>query len=529
MLRANPGTSTKKIGLTFLFSGVVAVSIILTIAIAIFISYQSEKQTLFETTLAMNYSNAQDISSTIDSLFKSMSNSLQLTSAHVKDYSGRSEQEILDYLDLTRNTGGYFNSIILADEKGTVQNATPVTVTIGQTLVSEAAKQSLATKRSYLSSPYIGTTGRLIVLMTEPIFDQAGAYKGFIGGTIYLQEDNVLSSIFKNNTIDTTGSYYYVVDPTGRLLFHPDKSRLGEDASANKVIRKLMHKQSGKDEVVNTKGIHFLAGYVSVPGNGWGVVVQTPVATVYAKLYQHIKELVLYMLPPSIILMLLAIMVARKLANPFVALAGAVHHSTRLGKPAVPPFKQHWNREADVLTKTFMTALASMQKQTDRLSQAAMTDPLTGLSNRRTMESVMRKWTAEGTRYAVILMDIDRFKAVNDMYGHQVGDEVLKHAAGIMVSCSRADDVCCRFGGEEFVVLVHGASTEDAFHTAERIRITLENSPSPTGKPVTASFGICSSAASPDTPEEMLHLADNSLYKAKNEGRNRTAIADRNA
>lgn len=280
------------------------------------------------------------------------------------------------------------------------------------------------------------------------------------------------------------------------------------------------------EAVVNTKGVPNLAGYVTVRENRWGVVTQTPVSTVYKQLRQHTKALVLYMLAPSILLMGLAIMLARKLANPFVSLADAVSRLTEGKKVALPDFKHHWNREADVLTKTIVTAFSSIQEQTHQLSEAAMTDPLTGLANRRTLESVVMKWSLGQVAYSVMLMDIDRFKSVNDIYGHQTGDQVLQHVARIITENSGPDSVCCRFGGEEFVVLMPRAGVPEAFQAAERIRVALEQTKSPTGKPVTASVGISHHADSSESLKDIMHRADKALYKAKNEGRNRTVVAE---
>ncbi|UUZ84887.1 GGDEF domain-containing protein [Paenibacillus sp. P26] len=280
------------------------------------------------------------------------------------------------------------------------------------------------------------------------------------------------------------------------------------------------------DEVINTKGVDFLAGYAAVKETGWGVVSQSPLSHVYDKLKQHIRKLILYMLVPSLVLLAFAIRLARKLANPFVSLADAVSRFSQDGRAVIPKYRYHWNREADVLTKTIIHAMSSVQEHTDQLSQAAMTDPLTGLANRRTLESMAQKWRAEGDLYSVILMDIDHFKLVNDRYGHKVGDEVLKHVANRITSSTRLEDVCRRFGGEEFVVLQRQSEAVHAFKTAERIRIALESTPSPAGEPVTVSIGVAGGRASSNSLADMLQLADQALYRAKHEGRNRTVIAD---
>jgi len=518
-------SNKKKISLTVLLTGLVAIAVTLTIGITLFTSYQSEKLTLIDTTLTMNYSNAEDISVTIDSLFKSMRKTLQSTSMYFTKHMDDPEQ-LQEYLDLSRRSSGYFNSIFRIDENGELLELSPQSIQMtGQFLTSDAIKDALTTHSPSISPPYIAATGRLILLMSEPVYDSHNVYRGLIGGVIYLQEDNVLNSILRNNKVDGLGSYYYVVGPTGRLLYHPDKSRLGDDASSNRVIDKLIHSKNGKEIVVNTKGIVNLAGYVVVPDIGWGVVSQTPITTVYQELNQHISKLVLYTLPPALLLMVLAIVLARKLAKPFVSLANVVDLFSKSGKMAPLHSGNHWNREADILTKTIMTAIHKMKEQTEQLSEAALTDSLTGLKNRRAMESVMQKWIHDGVKYAIILLDIDHFKAVNDTHGHQIGDEVIHHVVRVMISSACDRDICCRLGGEEFVVLLPEMSAGEAFTIAERIRTTLENTVSPTGKQVTASMGISESVSPTDSPSYLLHLADLSLYEAKKAGRNKTMVS----
>lgn len=94
------------------------------------------------------------------------------------------------------------------------------------------------------------TTNRLIVFMSQPIFSKNGIYRGILSGTFYLQENNILSMIFGDNNVDDSGSYYYIVDSSGHLLYHPDKQLIGEDVSNNKVVQKLMNGRVGNSKCV---------------------------------------------------------------------------------------------------------------------------------------------------------------------------------------------------------------------------------------------------------------------------------------
>lgn len=170
---------------------------------------------------------------------------------------------------------------------------------------------------------------------------------------------------------------------------------------------------------------------------------------------------------------------------------------------------------------------ALAQSRSKTLEYLATCDFLTGLSNRRMAQEVLAKQVAHTARHnrpvSVILFDLDHFKRVNDTFGHEVGDYVLKEVAGLMAQCLRAGDVLGRWGGEEFVVVCEGTVIGDATQMAERLRWTLESYPFDHVGTMTASFGVTSHADG-DTPETMLKRADEALYQAKVRGRNRVDV-----
>jgi len=509
-----------------LLSALTALSVLLTLIVTITASYQSQRKTLYATTLQLNNSSADKMSLTMNSLFQAMRLSLRTTAGYMKNTAHLTEGDVLDHLEYARNASSYFNSIFWADNDGIVRSISPPAVSLkGTKLTTKASQEALASRKPYLSTPYVGTTGRLIVLMSEPLFDKNGEYRGFIGGTIYLQDTNVLSAIYGSNLIDNAGSYFYVIDPNGKLIYHPDKERLGEDVTDNRVVQMLMKGRTGEAKVTNTKGRMFLAGFATVADNGWGIVVQSPVETVYTQLNRQIRSTILYMGLPFLLIMLAVVYVARKLASPFAMLTDYVGQAAE-GAQLPPPLKpNHWNREANVLTKTVVIAVEAMRKQSEALTQAAMVDPLTGLMNRRAMEDVLGKWTSLDAPFALIVMDIDRFKCVNDTLGHQVGDEVLKRLAEVVQRCVRADDICCRFGGEEFVVLLPEIDAEEAVLLAERIRQTMEKEQTPANRTVTVSLGVAAYPMHGREPYTLFKIADEALYAAKESGRNRTVLA----
>jgi two-component system cell cycle response regulator len=156
---------------------------------------------------------------------------------------------------------------------------------------------------------------------------------------------------------------------------------------------------------------------------------------------------------------------------------------------------------------------------------AARVDPLTGLPNRRTIMEMLRERIENvsiGNPCAVLLIDIDHFKAVNDTLGHQAGDNVLRTVGSLIAHNIRSMDRAGRIGGEEFVVLMPDTTSDMARTVGERLRNAIENGDlrHANGDPLTASIGVAVAAIS-DTVDSLLARADRALYQAKRQGRNR--------
>ena len=171
-----------------------------------------------------------------------------------------------------------------------------------------------------------------------------------------------------------------------------------------------------------------------------------------------------------------------------------------------------------------------LRNNLDNSLELAVTDPLTGLHNRRYMfgqlEALAQRANKGGAPVAALLLDIDHFKKINDSFGHDVGDEVLREFAVRLASNVRAIDLPCRYGGEEFVAIMPDTTVEAAHMIAERIRRYISGSPFRVAGgsellTVTISIGVAGMHDENDTPEALLKRADAALYEAKAAGRNR--------
>ena len=205
-------------------------------------------------------------------------------------------------------------------------------------------------------------------------------------------------------------------------------------------------------------------------------------------------------------------------------LLGAVDY---IAKPFHPP-----------IVRARVRTHLELKRKTAMLEAVAWIDGLTDIPNRRYFDEVLakedRRLQREGLSLAVIMMDVDNFKAFNDHYGHGAGDACLQRVAqAVKGVAGRPGDLVARYGGEELVALLPGTDAPGALEVAERFRkavadLAIPHADSNAAEVVTLSLGVAE--LTPDTGEaggiQLLHQADEALYKAKTEGRNRVAIVD---
>jgi diguanylate cyclase (GGDEF)-like protein len=176
--------------------------------------------------------------------------------------------------------------------------------------------------------------------------------------------------------------------------------------------------------------------------------------------------------------------------------------------------------------------LANLQLR-ERLRSQSIRDPLTGLFNRRYLEETLARELSRANRtgqsLGLIMFDVDHFKRLNDTFGHDAGDTVLRELGRFVERNFRTSDVACRFGGEEFVILVPDTELEQLERRAQRLReaikqVAFSHQGIPLGT-VTISLGAGISPDHGDSPDSLLGAADAALYRAKNAGRDRAVLA----
>lgn len=190
---------------------------------------------------------------------------------------------------------------------------------------------------------------------------------------------------------------------------------------------------------------------------------------------------------------------------------------------------------AALRTKALQDELKLRNKQTEELltkvEYLAITDPLTGLYNRRFFDNVIKKELNEGKRYrqnvTCLMLDIDHFKRINDTYGHETGDSVLKEISTLLKTLLREVDTIARWGGEEFIVMMPHTDINGALVPASRILKTIADKlfAKIPDEHITVSIGLACSGETQNTPDILVNAADLALYEAKRKGRNRIEVA----
>jgi diguanylate cyclase len=193
-------------------------------------------------------------------------------------------------------------------------------------------------------------------------------------------------------------------------------------------------------------------------------------------------------------------------------------------------FQEADNKIAELQTnvRNYNDEIVQVTERAKSLEKEVLLDALTGIKNRRAYEMQMRKclrrYKRDGHPFRLIFMDVDRFKNINDKYGHSAGDKCLKQLVKLIGGTLRKTDFFARYGGEEFVVVLPKCSAEDAAKVAEKVRARIENVRfyyRDEIVPVTISLGVTEARPTDKESEAVFVRVDNAMYRAKSQGRNK--------
>jgi len=497
---------------------------LLTLANTFYASYLAQRDLLIRQTLETNRVYAAKLADSTEGLLNLARQQLAYSVAVLAPVFDQPQKLAAETERLKTQTSIFNSTYVVRADRCLLAISPQALAEPGSVIDSDGAREAVATRQPLVSQPFVSAIGRLVISVSHPVFATEGRYLGYVGGSIYLRDRGALDVLLSDHHY-RDGSSLFVVDRQRRILYHHDAERIGEIMPGNPVIEAAISGDAGAQRVTDTDGVDMLTGYASVTSTGWGIVAQRPTEATLAKLHGLMLEILGNSLPVSLLTLLCIWWLSRLIARPLWRLASSARQMDSQAAAEDISQVSSWYFEAAELKRAMLAGLAQFNHKIGQLNHDSITDPLTGLLNRRGMLARLGQWQAGNRPFAVIAIDIDHFKQVNDSLGHEAGDQMLRQLAQLMEQVARSNDVLCRNGGEEFIALLPETSLADACAVAERLRQCVADSPIPEGMSVTISLGVAHCPASSAGIEHALKQADQALYVAKHQGRNRVVTA----
>lgn len=513
-----------RIDLRRLILSLAVMSAFVTLANSFYASYSVQRQLLIDNTLEENRVYAAKLAASTEQFLKSMQKQLAYSSVIAASHFDDPKILQAETARLKYQTDS-FNSVVITNMKGKILATSPDSLQlIGHTVNTPGALEALKMRRPMISKPYISLAKNLVIVISTPVVSEQGEYLGYIGGTIYLRQKSILNELLGEHYY-RDGSYIAVLDNERRILYHPDANRVGEVVKPRPLTEAPKSSANGSLMVTNLAGKAMLAGYAVVPSSGWEIVTQRPTDATLKPLEGLMYKVLRHLTPLAIVTLLIVWLFSRLIARPLWLLARSANE---MDKPDVSSNIREipsWYFESTQLKRALLIGISLLQKKIGKLKFETQTDPMTGLFNRRGLAMTLESVVQLRQQFSAITLDIDHFKAINDSYGHDIGDEVIKSLAEQIRHSARESDILCRVGGEEFLVLLPGTPLAEAGMIAERLRQNVETLMLPGIQPITISLGVAYWNQQQGEPDKALKRADEALYRAKKEGRNRVVIS----
>ncbi|WP_343552463.1 sensor domain-containing diguanylate cyclase [Pantoea sp.] len=502
-------------------------SIVITLANTLYATWRVQRMVLIESTLEANRAYATKLAATTEVFFQLAQSQLHYSATQLGndfDNGDLAQQEVNRLREQTNS----FNSVAVVNSDGIVKAISPESLMLkGMQLTSQASREALAQRQPMVSKPTISAANNLIVFVSWPIWSKDGRYLGYVGGTIYLKKKSILNALL-GEQFYRDGTQVYVTDRNNQVLYHQNSQLIGKVVPA--IISDHQREEQTNGEVQLTEqDAPKLAGYAIVPTTGWMVVALKPTDVTLAPLSGLLLKVLKNSVPFALLTLLVAVILARLIALPLWQLARKASQMDSQGVSGEIGGIRAWYFEAAQVKRALLTGIGLVQDKIGRLKSEVQTDPMTNLLNRRGLSAVLDYFATMRQPFSVLALDIDHFKRVNDTFGHDVGDEVIKHVARTLRQSARQTDVVCRNGGEEFLMLLPATSVEDARILAERVRVSIADNWIDQVGNITLSVGIADWQPDHGAQEQSLKQADAALYLAKNAGRNCVMISGQDA
>lgn len=518
--------------LTLYFSGFLIIIFALILWGFLTYSIRSTRENIEKQQFAMT----ELIASSIDDKLGTYLSTISQVSTEVKSDHFADPEKAQVLLDGYRGLISIFdNGIFLFDAKYTLVAETPyikgrrgIKVDTLMPFLKKVQKDDFPD----ISVPYLSRKSNLpAIAMAVPVNDLNGQIQGFLVGSINLTKDYFIEEIL-GYKIGNKG-YLYLFNTNRTMILHPDIKRIMKQdvpLGANKLFDKAIQGFEGSGETVNSRGVPQIASFKRLKTVDWIL------ATVYPQdeAYSPIRRIRASLFTAAVLVTLLSIVLVRLLTSKITSSLNSFTDQVRnISEHPEAMLEIHIdsNDEVTLLASTFNSLMHKLNLAHETLLKLTRTDYLTGLFNRRHLEleapTLISLSKRKNTSTAVVMIDIDHFKIINDTAGHEAGDMVLVDLAKILQKAVRPYDLLVRYGGEEFLVLLPLSTSQEAMEFAERIRRTIQDTPINVNHEelsLTVSIGVYAAEQILDL-QEAIAYADGALYKAKNNGRNQICQA----
>lgn len=493
---------------------------------SLYAAYVVQRNLLLEHNLQVNRVYVAKLAHVANSFFDSSALILEATALDLAAHGVKAETAQAE-LEQVAAVSEAFNALIVVDKSGEIfaSHFRAVTSVTAAQLQKALPFEHLDTTRSTLIiGPFRGASGRWLSLIAHPIFLADGSYAGYVAGALSMQSESTLQNVL-NAHHSQEQSYFYIVNNEGTVVYHPTLSLIGTSLKDTPAVQALMRNETGALRISDAQSTDLLVSYAPIPIPQWGIVMQHPTHTAFSNVGKLFLSTVLKSLPLFLASLLAIWWLARLIARPLRELADiAANLDDRDNFWRIRLIKS-WYLEAALLRRGLLQGFSAVGTRLRKLHREGATDPLTGLLNRRGLEAAIKELGAHPPDTAVLMIDVDHFKTVNDSYGHAAGDQLLKAIAATISAEARSQDVVARSGGEEFIILLPETDLKAGSQIAERMRAAIEKARFIDAGSVTISVGVAAYPKHGADIHECLSAADGALYDAKAAGRNRIQTA----
>lgn len=508
-----------RIDLRYLITCLVIASILITALNILLAAFHVQREVMFNNTQESNRVAAVKLANTTE-LFLQDAFAQLSWSAKVLGNDFNNDALLESEVRRLHGQTSSFNSVLVLNNHSLVRTIAPENLNAkGRVAANNALDKALHLDAPAVSPPFVTASHNYVVLLTAPIKNKEGERLGLVGGSIYLEKNSILNRLLGQQYY-RDGTRLRVMDTSGNVLYDNDKRGGKLDPLSPDMFD---HETSGSALLGGTTQEQTLAGFALIPASGWTVLVDKPVSTTLHPLTVLQQRVIWNAAPWGILTTILALIISLFLARPLWQLAVQARQMNSPKTIENISIIRSWYFESREIKRALLVGLTLLNKNMNELRQETLTDPMTGLLNRRGLQFKLEQWQVIKQDFTALAIDIDHFKQVNDTWGHETGDETIKKVAQLLTRYCRAEDVVFRLGGEEFLVLMPNADPAQGHDIAERLRAGIEANSLIAGHTVTISVGVAFSQDNANA-DDVLNYADQALYRAKAGGRNRVTV-----